>query len=151
MNIDSLKQGFLIAIDYSGQNLDLSNRSFNKFKRSLKEYFIVHKYKERINIYYKQNYGVATEIISIPDLQFDRIDSDEGVITINWSWMDGAILKDPFRRLFSRDIIDHSVKNNTIESRIISIAKIKHEISIPHATFLATQQGFFVCDYVVAW
>ena len=143
MNIDSLKQGFLIAIDYSGQNLDLSNRSFNKFKRSLKEYFIVHKYKERINIYYKKNDGVATERISIPDLQFDRIDSDEGVITINWSWMKGAILMNPFRRLFSRDIIDHSVKNNTIESRIISIAKIKHEISIPHATFLATKQGFF--------
>ena len=144
MKVDSLKQGFLITIDYSGQGLELSNKSFNKFKRPLKEHFRVHKYKQRIDVYCKQNYVFASDSVSIPDLQFDRTDSDEGVITINWSWMKGAILMNPFRRLFSRGIIDQSVKNNTIESRIISIAKIKHEISIPHAKFLATTEGLIV-------
>ena len=67
MGIDNLSEGDLIRIDYSEQGLDMSSKSFKHFKSRAAELFsednfIINKYKQRIDIYCKQNSILLTII-----------------------------------------------------------------------------------------
>ena len=72
MGIDSFSNGELLRIDYSGQDLEISSKSFKEFNRAAsiifpKENFIINRYKQRIDIYCKQDYNLKSVENFIPE------------------------------------------------------------------------------------
>ena len=81
IGIHSFSSGELLRIDYSGQDLEISSKSFKQFNRAAskifpKDNFIINRYKQRIDIYCKQDYNFKSAENSIPEFVIKQKEID---------------------------------------------------------------------------